>query len=173
MAIFLSSCMTVNRIQKHCVEFAKVCMVTTTTYRDTTIYVKDTIRIKLPSDTVTIDRPITVNGGQVVFAPVSVSKGLISAKAWVVANRLMVDAWLNKPYVETVRVDTITITKVVKEVGNTVTIKEKYIPKFYKYSGIFVIILLSLGAVFATVKFGVFSAGGPVVKLFAWLKGLL
>lgn len=173
LAIFLSSCLTVGRIQRNCAEFAKICNVTTTIYKDTTIYRKDTIRIKLPGDTVTINRPITVNGTQVSLEPVSVSKGLISAKAWVYANRLMVDAWLNKPYVETVHRDTITITKIVRETGNTVTIREKYIPAFYKYSGMFMIFLMVVGVGYFTIKFGLFSTGGPAVKLLTRLKGLL
>lgn len=166
MAIFLSSCLTVGRIQRNCDEFAKVCLSTTTVYRDTTIYRKDTVRIQLPSDTVTIDRLITNSDTLMSLAPVSVSKGLITATAWIKDYRLHVDAWLNKKYVETVRVDTITITKVVKETANVVTLPaEKYIPKFFKYSGWFVILLLVGGALWLANKF---TAG----SILARIKGL-
>lgn len=173
MAIFLSSCLTVGRIQRNCDEFAKVCLSTTTVYRDTTIYHKDTVRIQLPSDTVTIDRVLTVNGTLVSLEPVSVTKGFITAKAWVLNNRLTVDAWLNKTYVETVRTDTITITKIVKETANVVTLPaEKYIPKFFKYSGWFVILLLVGSALWVVNKFTsggiITSAGNALTKI----KGL-
>lgn len=162
LAIFLSSCLTVGRIQRNCEEFAKICNVTTTVYKDTTIYLKDTIRIPLPADTVTIDQILAVNGNIVSLEPVSVTKGFISAKAWVLNNRLTVDAWLNKTYVEAVRVDTVVVTKVIKESGSVVTLPaEKYIPKFFKYSGWFVILLLIGGALWIANKF---TSGGIIVS---------
>lgn len=171
--ILLSSCLTVSRIQKNCDEFAKICNTTTTVYRDTTVYLKDTVKIQLPSDTVTIDRLITQSGTQISLEPVSVSKGLISAKAWISANRLMVDAWLNKKYVETVHTDTVTITKVVKETANTVTIREKYIPKFFLYCGYIGIGAIAFFVVFLLLKLNTFGLNTIVSGLIGKAKNLL
>lgn len=157
LAISLSSCLTVGMIKRNCDTIANICSTTETIYRDTTIYVKDTVRIQLPADTVTIEKILTVNNGLVSLTPVSVSKGLISAKAWVLNNRLNVDAWLNKPYVETVRADTITITKYIEKQATQTTIKEKYIPTIYKYAlGICITIIVGIG-LFLLLKFKVIA----------------
>lgn len=168
MAVFFSSCLTVGMIERNCEEFAKVCNTTTTVYKDTTIFLKDTIRIILPNDTVTIEKYLSVNNGIVSLKPVSVSKGLISAKAWVSNSQLNVDAWLNKSYVEKVRVDTIKIEKIVTKTANTVYIKEPYIPKFYKYCTWTFILIITISALFLFLK----NKFGSVSSILSAVKNL-
>ena len=70
LSLLLSSCMTVKRIEKHCLEFAKICEVPIkkedtiiryvqieTVYRDTTIYVE------VPGETIIKKVPVYINKG--------------------------------------------------------------------------------------------------------------
>lgn len=140
VAYMATSCLTVDRIKRNCDTFAKVCIAETvkeTVYRDTTIYLTDTVAIKMPADTVTIKDTVTIYNGLAWLPTVYREFGLVWVKAGVDASVLnvaagIIDSTLLKPVT-----DTVIIKEAIKEQTTTNTpkpIEVKYIPKFYKFT---------------------------------------
>ena len=158
LALVFTSCLTVGRIQRNCDKFAKICTVATVTktvYRDTTIYLTDTIAVKLPADTVTITKTITVTNNVASMPPVYKSFGLIAVKAGVNNSVLNVTAWLKDSTLLQARRDTVTIKNAIRESGTTTTLEpviKKVIPGFYKFTFWFFIILVTGGLLYAGFK---------------------
>lgn len=147
---FLPSCLTVSRIQNNCDKFAKICVTSATTqtiYRDTTIYRHDTVFYQLPSDTVTIVANVPIINNQAQLNPITKKFGFIGVNAFIKNNLLNINAWLTDstiliPYRDTIFInDAFTATTT----QNTVTVREKYIPKFYKFT--FWVVILQLAAI--------------------------
>lgn len=171
LLLTLGSCLTPARINRNRAEILSVlgAQNSTVTYKDTTIYLKDTIKVALPKDTVKIDKPIYINNGIASVEPVTLKKGIVSAKAWIFNNRLNVDAWINQPSFDVFRTDTVTITKVVKETNTVTTVVEKKIPNAYKWA--FWIVLAQILGVIVWIlikfnSFGLASKGAGIIKKF-------
>lgn len=176
LLMMFTSCMTTKRIQRHCAEFAKLCITETKetiVIKDTTIYKDRIIKVPLPKDTVYLEKELSVIDGQVYIAPVFKQTGLISVKAWVDKNKLKVDAWLNKT-VWTVPVhDTIYLEGAIveKEVLNTVVLPpERFIPAFYKRLLLFNIVLLVVVVFIALNKLKLINMQGLINTLTSKFK---
>lgn len=149
----LSSCLTVNRIQRNCNKFAQLCTNgsnTITIYRDTTIYRHDTVFFQLPPDTVKIQEKIYIENNQAILKPIKKQIGFIGVNAWIKNNSLNINAWLTDSTILIPYRDTILIPGAISTTTatNTVTVHEKYIPKFYKLCFWFVIIQFTAAVFF-------------------------
>jgi hypothetical protein len=168
LALF-SSCLTVKRIEKNCDKFAKICVTETaieTIIRDTTIYIKDTVFLTLPKDTVVITKKVKIIEGKAQMSPIHKEFGYIGMDAGVIDSKLWGKAYFLDPEIIFPRVDTVTITKyIVKESKKEVVQlpPEKYIPGFYNFTFWFFIgaVLLIGGYVF--IKFS---------SIIGFIKGL-
>lgn len=153
--LFLSGCMSVKKIEKHCDDFAKICVTETkteTSYRDTTIFVKDSffvdkiIKVPISGDSLRIQDSVkTVPGIPAYYQPLPFrslvkSQGLIGMEIsgrWknIDARAYLSDSTILYNYKDTLTYqDSITIANAVmdKTVNNTITLPPvKYVPKFY------------------------------------------
>lgn len=149
LVVVSSSCLTVDRIQRNCDKFAKICTVgtvTKTVYRDTTIFLTDTIKIKLPADTVRITDTVRIVNNLAYLPTIYKSFGLIGVKAGVNRSVLSVTAWLKDSTILQAHSDTVTIKNAIRETGTTTTLEPvivEVIPGFYRFTFWFFIILVS------------------------------
>lgn len=154
-----SSCLTVDKIQRNCGKFTKICVTaveTETITRDTTIYRHDTIFIQLPASNIKITDTIYIEKNQAVLKPVHKEVGLIWVDAWINNNWLNIAAGLTDSTILVPVHDTLFLPDIFSQTTttNTVTVKEKYIPKFYNFCFWFVIIQILLIIGFIVIKFG-------------------
>lgn len=158
-AILMSSCMTVDRIQRNCDKFAAICVPETEKvieYRDTTIYRLDTIRVPLHvRDTVRLSDTIRIVNNVAWLPPIRKQIGLIGVDAWVNHSILNVNAYLNDSTILYPVRDTITIEKAIKEeqVTNTVVVEKRYVPKLYHLAFWIVVLELVAMGIWLAVKF--------------------
>ena len=127
--------MTESRLQRRCECITRLCGVTervVTEVRDTTIYIDKPIEVKLPGDTVTIDRVIP--GGAMDLAPANYTSGTITATAWIADNKLKVFAFHNRPTLYLNYRDTVYIQKYRETTSKTTTVPVRYVPKLFKVS---------------------------------------
>ncbi len=134
--LLFTSCLTVGRIERNCDKFAQICVTekeTVTVYRDTTIYLRDTIRVPLPfRDTVKITDTVRIVNNMAWLPPVRKRFGIIEVDASVARSILNVNAYLTDSTILHARSDTILLEKVIKEDAITQTVVVKHVPKFYK-----------------------------------------
>lgn len=158
MVVVFTSCLTVDRIQRNCDKFAKICTVgtvTKTVYRDTTIYLTDTLKFKLPADTVRITDTVRIVNNLAYLPTIYKSYGLIGVKAGVNRSVLSVTAWLKDSTILQARRDTVTIKNAIRESGTTTTLEpviKKVIPGFYRFTFWFFIVLVTGGLLYAGFK---------------------
>ena len=160
LIVTLNSCLTVEKIQRNCDKFAQVCVtdsetVTVIEYRDTTVYLRDTITVTLPPDTVKISDTVTITDSGAQLPKVEKTFGIIGVSAEVYNSFLSVNAWLTDstllvPYADSVTVQNTNTTNTQKEYIQLPP--ERYIPKFYKFT--FWWFFISLVAGFVVFKFG-------------------
>lgn len=154
MVVVFTSCLTVERIQRNCDKFAKICTVgtvTKTVYRDTTIYLTDTLKIKLPADTVRITDTVRVTNNLAYLPTIYKSFGLIRVKAGVNRSVLNVFAWIADTTLLQARNDTVTIKNAIRESGTKTTLAPvivEVIPGFYKFTFWFFIVLVTGGLLY-------------------------
>ena len=167
LLLTLSSCLTTARIKRNRAEILSVLGTqnSTITYKDTTIYLKDTIKVALPKDTVKIDRPVYVDNGIASLRPVTIKNGIVSATAWIENNKLGVKAWINQPNFNVLHTDTVTITKVVKETNTVTTVTEKKIPTVYKWAFWIVLAQLLLLVGYLLKRFNAFGLATKLAKI--------
>lgn len=136
-ALSLGSCMTAERMQRRCEKLSLLCGAEriVTVYKDTTIYINKNIEVKLPGDTITIVKTLQEKNGSITMSAVAKQIGLITATAWITDNKLHLFAFLNKKELKINVKDTIVITKYITKEAKTITVREKYIPLFFKVSG--------------------------------------
>lgn len=151
LLLAFTSCLTVSKIERNCDQFAKVCITETVkeiVYRDTTIYRTDTVFFTLPADTVRITDTLQILNNQVNLAPVKKEFGNIVVKAAIKWPVLSIEAFYKDSTLLIPRTDTIFIADAFAQVTekNTVVVKERFIPKFYKFT-LWVFIILSVLAV--------------------------
>lgn len=165
ICIFLTSCLTVKRIEKNCDKFAQICVTETvvkTVYRDTTIFVDRIIKVPLPKDTVRLTDTVRVINDK-CYLPMRHKKfGLVWVSAGVVNSVLNVTAGLTDSTILVPIHDTIFIKDAVSNTttDNTVVLPpEKFIPKFYKFTFWVFIVLIS-----GIVGYGVYWFKGGAIK---------
>lgn len=114
------SCMTDRSIVKNKSHILDVLKIKSgVEYRDTTIIKDRVIEVKLPADTVKIDRFLEVNKstGEIVPLPtISVKNGLAGATAWIDSRGLHVRAFLTAEIVPVMIRDTIKLEGAVKTI---------------------------------------------------------
>jgi len=134
-----TSCLTVKKIERNCDKFSRVCVTATATvteYRDTTIYITDTVYYTLPADTVTITETVQIIDNFCQLPTTYRRFGLINVRAGVNRSILNVSAWLTDSTILIPRRDTIFIDNAIQTTAttNTVVVEKKFIPKFYKFT---------------------------------------
>jgi len=128
--------MTVNRIKKHCAEFAQICVTehkVEIQYRDTTVYVTDTIEITLPRDTVQIIDTVKIVNNLAYLPTIHKEFGMIGVDAGVDRSILSVNAYLLDSTLLVTEIDTVFLPGVVTEKIITDTVTVRYIPRAVKY----------------------------------------
>lgn len=136
MLLGMNSCLTESKIAHNCDRFARVCgdVATTTIVRkDTTIYIHDTIKVKLPADSIHINGVISIDSGVANMKPITKTFGIITANAFILNNQLDVRAWINRPSLLIARMDTIKIPGAIRETTVDKVIPVRFIPKLYKW----------------------------------------
>jgi hypothetical protein len=160
IALLLSSCLTVSRIEKNCDKFAKVCVtesVTKIEYRDTTIYKDRIIEVKLPNDTVYLTKNVYIKENMCFMDYTRKTFGNIWASAKVENSILDLRAGYVSNIVQVPIHDTIYIERAISNTttDNTVVLPpEKYIPKFYKFT--FWVFIVSLIAALVYISWSLF-----------------
>jgi len=168
MVLSLTSCLTVERIERNCNKFAKVCVtesVVKIEYRDTTIYKDRIIEVKLPNDTVYLTKNVYIKDNKCFMDYTRKTFGNIWASAKVDSSVLDLRAGYVNNIVQVPIHDTIYLERAVTNTttDNTVVLPpEKYVPKFYKFTLWFFILVVLAGAGFIVYKF----KGG-------WIKSLI
>lgn len=156
--LLFTSCLTISRIENNCDKFAKVCLsdeVTTIIYRDTTIYLTDTVAIILPTDTIIIIDTIGFDSiGMASLPTLYKESGLIWMRAGVAESVINVSAGLIDSTILTPITDTITLDNVITK---TITEKAvvlppiKFVPTIFKISlfiSIFQLIIVVVWLIF-------------------------
>ena len=86
----LSSCISFRKAPEPLVIYQKDSIYTTIIYKDTTV------NLKLPADTVfSVDTIFINENNQLYIAPVELKKGIITAKASIIDNKLKLTAYIN------------------------------------------------------------------------------
>ena len=124
IALLSTSCLTVKRIEKHCSEFAKVCVTEIETKTDTIIKTKTVIRYR--DTTLYIEMP----GREIIKeVPVYIKEGIVESDLSVLvtplarSNAQVVNSKLSH---ELIQVDTLILIKL-QDALQTITIQEKQI----------------------------------------------
>lgn len=134
-ALFLlSSCLTTGRIARNCDKFTEVCALPLQTfieYRDTVITLEP-IPVKLPESNIAIDL-ILLSGSKVTLPKQHFRQGLIQLDVEVKDGQLLVNASLTDSTI-LVKPAPVVIHDAIKEEQQTNIIREKYIPKTYRYA---------------------------------------
>jgi len=150
IVVMLTGCKSVKWYERHCEDFAKICVVervTETEYRDTTIYMDRVIEISLPTDSVTIHDTLTIIDNAAYLPPVMKTFDNIGVRAWVRNSVLEVRGfYLDSLLMVPVR-DTVYLEKVIKETTTAETIKVKYTPMFYRIAVWVLAVLFFLTAI--------------------------
>lgn len=165
----LSSCLTVGRIERNCDKFAKVCTVAherEIIYKDTTIYIVDTLQIKLPvKDTVFIHDTITVKNGLAFLPSKHYERGIIGLDVAVNYSNINAKAYLLDSTILFQRVDTVLIHDAITKETDKQVIQlppVKYIPKFYRFTLLFFIV--SVLALAGIIYLRYFKKGNDILK---------
>jgi len=145
IAVLLTSCMTVKRIERNCETFYKVCVQTdqSVVFRDTIIALPP-IQAKLPESKIR-ESLILVSSGKVTLPRQVFKRGLITVSVEVNDNRLLVDASI--PDSILVKPDPVIIYKAIREETTTNTVPVKYIPRAYKFA--FWLVIVQIIAILA------------------------
>lgn len=167
-----TSCMTTGRIERHCDDFAKICLTETvveTEYRDTTLYVEvpvyidKVIEVPVPGfkDSVRIRDSVRIINNLAYMDPVHEEFGNIGVDAEVYRSELLVkgyylDSTINYHYKDTLtHGDSIRIANAIRDkttTNNIVLPPERYVPRFYKKLLWFNIILAIAAVIFILIK---------------------
>ena len=154
ISVLFSSCLTVKRIERNCDQFAKVCVdyEKIVEYRDTTIFIHDTISVKLPADTVLITDTLIVKDGTINLKMVRRQSGYAIAEAWVNNSRLFVNAYIADSSFLVTRVDTVFLNDVIKDTSQTQNVKIKSIPSFYSFTYYAFFVMTGLALVYLVIS---------------------
>ena len=165
-SLFLTSCMTVNRIKRNCDKFAEVCYVpSSTVIRDTIIYINP-INVPLPVSNINVNmelKPINniVNLEKQVF-----KNGLIITEVSIMNNHLTLKSFLSDSTI-LVKPDPVIIPGAIKEVEKV--LKVKYIPKAYKWA----LNICILAIIYIAVSTYLKIKGKTLASLFGGIKNFI
>lgn len=185
---FLTSCLTIGKIQRNCDKFARVCITdskTTVVYRDTTIFITDTlvvdkiIEVPVPQykDSVNIRDSVRIVNQYAFFKPVHKENGIIAVDASINYSVLKIDSYLTDSTIlyhyqdKLTYEDSVKIAGAIKEktTDNTVVLPpERYVPKIYKIT--FWLVILAVVAIGVYFRSRIISGFGVVKKVFSNLK---
>lgn len=137
--ILFSSCLTARRIERNCDLFAKVCGSGTTTeirYRDTIIYLDRKVPVFLPHDTAQLRGLVSINSSGAQMNRITSSSGIVTVTAEVVDSKLTATGYINRDSIIAQVRDSIKLKNAIRESDSKtiVTIQEKVIPGFYKFT---------------------------------------
>ena len=137
--ILFTSCLTARRIERNCDLFAKVCGSGTTTeirYRDTIIYLDRKVPVFLPHDTAQLHGLVNINSSGAQMNRITSSSGIVTVTAEVVNSKLTATGYINRDSIIAQVRDSIKLKNAIRESDSktTVTVQEKVIPGFYKFT---------------------------------------
>lgn len=150
--MWLTSCLTVGRIQRNCDKFAQICVTsseTETRYRDTTIHFPP-IAARLPESNILIKTELKITDGKVNLPRQVSQHGLITTEVEIIDNQLLVKSYLSDSTI-LVKPDPVTIHDAIREEKSKEYIKlppEKYIPGFYKFTMRYFVVSLVVGLLY-------------------------
>ena len=145
VGFLFSSCMTVKRVERNCDLFAKICGTGTTTeirYKDTTIFINRDVPVYLPRDTAHLQGQLTIDTLGAQMQRRIFKEGLITITARVKDSKLTAIGYFNRDSIVANIRDSILIKNAIRQSNSKtmVTIREKYIPGFYRFTFWFAII---------------------------------
>jgi len=159
IAVILSSCSPQKRlgriIEKH-PELIQADSIEKIVYRDTVIFLTDTVIVNLPPDTLYLDTVIYFKKG-FDLDTVKIKKGIINAEIWYLESHLGTKIYLDSTYIYQLQ-DSLKLLRVIKEktVNKTkyVTIKEKSDNKLFLgiIGGLFFVVLILGGIILMIIK---------------------
>ena len=160
LAFVFQSCLTVGMIERNCDKFTQVCVTDSQTetiieYRDTTIYITDTLTVDLPNDTVSIRDTVIINEQGAQYDKVVKTFGVISVSALLHNSFLHVNAWLNDSTILVPYKDSVVLQNSNTTTTHTEYIElppERYIPKFYRFTFWWFITTVFAGVFFVVIK---------------------
>lgn len=137
--LLLTGCVTDRQITRNCDRFVDICKTDTRVeYRDTVIYITDTILFKLPADTVTLTDTVTIIRNQYCYMPpLYENYGVINVLAGVDNSRLYVSAWLADSTILIAHTDTVHVENAFKKESEVIVVPERYVPKIYRFFLVF------------------------------------
>jgi len=146
IGFLFSSCLTVKRVERNCDLFAKICGTGTTTeirYKDTTIFINRDIPVYLPRDTAYLQRQVSVDTLGAQMQPAIINDGIMTITARIKDSKLTASGYINRDSIVANIRDSILIKNAIRQSSykTTVTIREKYIPGFYRFTFWFAILV--------------------------------
>jgi len=157
IGFLFSSCLTVKRVERNCDLFAKICGTGTTTeirYKDTTIFINRDIPVYLPRDTAYLQRQVSVDTLGAQMQPAIINDGIMTITARIKDSKLTASGYINRDSIVANIRDSILIKNAIRQSSSktTVTIMEKYIPGFYRFTFWFTIIEWAALLIFGALK---------------------
>lgn len=150
--MWLTSCLTTDRIHRNCYKFAQICVTsstTETTSRDTTIHFPP-IAARLPESNILIQTELKIIDGKINLPLQVVKNGLITTEVEIIDNQLHVRSFLNDSTI-LVQPDPVTIHDAIREEKSKQTITlppEKHVPGFYKFTLRYFVVSLVVGLLY-------------------------
>ena len=146
IGFLFSSCLTVKRVERNCDLFAKICGTGTTTeirYKDTTIFINRDVPVYLPRDTAYLQRQVSVDTLGAQMQPAIINDGIMTITARIKDSKLTASGYINRDSIVANIRDSILIKNAIRQSSykTTVTIREKYIPGFYRFTFWFAILV--------------------------------
>ena len=157
IGILLDSCLTIRRVERNCDLFAKICGAGTTTeiqYKDTTIFINRDIPVYLPRDTTYLQGQVTIDTLGAQMKQTIINDGMVTITARVKDSKLSASGYINRDSLVANIRDSILIKNAIRQSSSktTVTIREKYIPGFYRFTFWFAIIEWAALLIFGVIK---------------------
>jgi len=157
VGILFSSCLTVKRVERNCDLFAKICGTGTTTeiqYKDTTIFINRDVPVYLPRDTTYLQGQVTIDSLGAQMQPTTINKGMVTITARIKNSKLTASGNINRDSIVANIRDSILIKNAIRHSNSKtiVTISEKYIPGFYRFTFWFTIIEWAALLIFGAIK---------------------
>ena len=133
LSIVLASCSPCKRLARKCPPQIITEVKDSVVYRDTIIYRDRILEIKIPGDTVIVEKTVPVK--EDIF-PIRAENDYATASAWVESSKLKLELiqkeQVIKQILQNAEKETIYWKEKYQNEKQTVIIKEKYIPKIYK-----------------------------------------
>jgi len=157
VGILFSSCLTVKRVERNCDLFAKICGTGTTTeiqYKDTTIFINRDVPVYLPRDTTYLQGQVTIDSLGAQMQQEIINDGMVTITTKVKDSKLIASGYISRDSLVANIRDSILIKNAIRQSSSktTVTIREKYIPGFYRFTFWFAVIEWAALLIFGAIK---------------------